>query len=83
MSANPYVGENSMFGGNFTPQGWAFCNGQLLSVSQHSALFSILGTICGNDGVTTFGFPDLRGRAPTHAGDGPGLTLRALGSNSD
>ena len=68
-----------MFGGNFAPRGWALCDGQLLAVSSNSALFSILGTTYGGDGRTTFGLPDLRGRAPIHAGHGPGLADRRLG----
>lgn len=68
-----------MFGGNFAPQGFALCDGQLLSISQNDALFSILGTTYGGDGRTTFGLPDLRGRAPMHAGAGPGRTPRPLG----
>ena len=69
-----------MFAGNFAPRGWAFCDGQLLAVSQNDALFSLLGTIYGGDGRTTFGLPDLRGRVPIHAGQGPGLSERRLGS---
>lgn len=57
-----------MFAGNFAPRGWAFCNGQLLSISQNSALFALLGTTYGGDGQNTFALPDLRGRAPVHAG---------------
>lgn len=68
-----------MFGGNFAPRGWAFCDGQLLAISQNDALFSLLGIIYGGDGRTTFGLPDLRGRAPMHYGSGPGLTPRSLG----
>jgi microcystin-dependent protein len=71
-----------MFGGNFAPRGWALCNGQLLPISQNSALFSILGTTYGGDGQVTFGLPDLRGRVPMHAGNGPGLTNRPLGQRS-
>ena len=74
-----------MFGGNFAPRGWAFCNGQLLAISQNTALFSILGTTYGGDGRTTFGLPDLRGRVPVHSGNGsagPGLTPRPLGQKS-
>jgi microcystin-dependent protein len=70
-----------MFAGNFAPRGWAFCDGQLLAVSQNDALFSLLGTIYGGDGRTTFGLPDLRGRIPIHAGTGPGLSQRRLGAN--
>ena len=71
-----------MFAGNFAPRGWAFCDGQLLAVSQNDALFSLLGTIYGGDGRTTFGLPDLRGRIPIHAGTGPGLSPRRLGSKA-
>jgi microcystin-dependent protein len=63
---DPFLGEIKMFGGNFAPQGWAFCNGQLLPISQYDALFSLLGTTYGGDGQTTFALPDLRGRAPIH-----------------
>lgn len=79
-STNPYVGEISLYGFNFPPRGWALCNGQLLAVSQNSALFSLLGTTYGGDGRTTFGLPDLRGRAPIHFGQGPGLDDRRIGS---
>jgi len=75
----PLIGEIKMFAGNFAPRGWAFCDGQLLSISQFQSLFSILGTTYGGDGVTTFALPDLRGRTPIHAGHGPGLTSRQLG----
>lgn len=78
--SEPFVGEIRMFAGNFAPRGWAFCDGQLLAVSQNDALFSLLGTIYGGDGRTTFGLPDLRGRLPIHAGSGPGLSNRRLGS---
>ncbi|WP_010139364.1 phage tail protein [Oceanicola sp. S124] len=78
--SEPYVGEIRMFAGNFAPQGWAFCDGQLLAVSQYDALFSLLGTIYGGDGRTTFGLPDMRGRIPLHLGQGPGLTERREGS---
>lgn len=71
-----------MFAGNFAPRGWAFCDGQLLAVSQNDALFSLLGTIYGGDGRTTFGLPDLRGRVPIHAGSGPGLSPRRLGAKA-
>lgn len=78
--SEPFVGEIRMFAGNFAPRGWAFCDGQLLAVSQNDALFSLLGTVYGGDGRTTFGLPDLRGRIPVHAGSGPGLSPRRLGS---
>lgn len=78
----PFLGQIMMFGGNFAPRGWAFCDGQLMSIAQYSALFSILGTTYGGDGRTTFALPDLRGRAPIHMGHGPGLTQRSFGSQS-
>ena len=78
--SEPFVGEIRMFAGNFAPRGWAFCDGQLLAVSQNDALFSLLGTIYGGDGRTTFGLPDIRGRIPIHQGTGPGLSQRRLGS---
>jgi microcystin-dependent protein len=80
--SDPFVGEIRMFAGTFAPRSWALCDGQLLSVSQNDALFSLLGTIYGGDGRTTFGLPDLRGRIPIHAGSGPGLTPRTLGAKS-
>jgi microcystin-dependent protein len=76
------IGEIRGFGGNFAPRAWAFCQGQLLSISQNTALFSILGTTYGGDGRTTFALPDLRGRVPISAGTGPGLSTRKLGSRS-
>ena len=78
--SEPFVAEIRIFAGNFAPRSWAFCDGQLLAVSQNDALFSLFGTIYGGDGRTTFGLPDLRGRIPLHAGDGPGLSPRRLGS---
>lgn len=78
--SEPFVGEIRMFAGSFAPRGWAFCDGQLLAVSQNDALFSLLGTIYGGDGRTTFGLPDCRGRIPIHAGHGPGLSERRLGA---
>ncbi|MBP6518781.1 MULTISPECIES: phage tail protein [unclassified Shewanella] len=77
--SDPFIGQISMFAGNFAPRGWAFCNGQLLSISQNSALFAILGTTYGGDGQATFGLPDLRGRVPTGQGQGPGLPAVVLG----
>ncbi|MEP3837559.1 MAG: tail fiber protein [Algibacter sp.] len=74
-----YLGGISMFAGTFAPRGWAFCHGQLLSISQNQALFSLLGTIYGGDGRTTFALPDLRGRVAIGAGQGPGLSNRTLG----
>ncbi len=76
---DPFIGEIVMFGGNFAPRGWALCEGQLLPISQNSALFSILGTTYGGDGRTTFALPDLRGRAPIQQGNGPGLPDYRLG----
>jgi microcystin-dependent protein len=79
QASDPFLGEISMFAGNFAPRGWALCDGQLLAISQNSALFSILGTTYGGDGRTTFGLPDLRGRFAIGAGTGPGLSNRRLG----
>ena len=79
VSADPFIGEVSMFAGNFAPRGWAFCDGQLLPIAQNQALFSILGTTYGGDGRTTFALPDLRGRVAIHSGTGPGLTNHRLG----
>ena len=78
----PYIAQIIMFGGNFAPKGWAFCNGQLMAISSNNALFSLIGTTYGGDGRSTFALPDLRGRAPIHAGTGPGLTTRPLGYRS-
>jgi microcystin-dependent protein len=80
--SEPFIGEIILFAGNFAPRGWALCNGQLLSIAQNTALFSILGTTYGGDGRVTFALPDLRGRVPMHAGQGPGLTNRTLGEMS-
>lgn len=74
-----FIGEIKLFAGNFNPRGWMFCNGALLSISQYTALFSLLGTNYGGNGQTTFGLPDLRGRVPVHHGQGPGLPLVNLG----
>ena len=72
-SAEPFIGEVTIFAGTFAPRGWAFCNGQLLPIAQNEALYSILGTMYGGDGRTSFALPDLRGRLAVHAGYGPGL----------
>ena len=80
VSSNPFLGEVILFAGNFAPRGWALCNGQLLSINENQALFSILGTTYGGDGRTSFGLPDLRGRVPVGAGSGPGLTPRNIGA---
>ena len=77
--SEPFLGEVVLFAGNFAPRGWAFCEGQLLPISQNTALFSLLGTTYGGDGRTTFALPDLRGRLAIHAGTGPGLSNRRLG----
>lgn len=76
---DPLLGQISMFAGNFAPRGWAFCDGQLLSIAQNTALFSILGTTYGGDGITTFALPDLRGRVPVGPRQGPGLSYKDLG----
>ncbi|WP_413490270.1 phage tail protein [Shewanella baltica] len=80
--SDPFIGQISMFAGNFAPRGWAFCNGQLLTVSQHTALFSILGTIYGGDGVTTFALPNLQSRSPVGTGTAAGLSSIALGEDN-
>lgn len=77
--SEPFVAEIRIFAGNFAPRGWAFCNGQLLPISQNTALFSLIGTTYGGDGRTTTALPNLEGRAPMHPGRGPGLTDRRLG----
>jgi microcystin-dependent protein len=79
MSA-PFLGEIRAFGFNFAPKGWAMCNGQLLSIAQNTALFSLLGTVYGGNGVSTFALPDLRGRASVNQGQGPGLTNYTIGT---
>jgi len=70
----PFVGEIRMFGGNFAPAGWAFCQGQLMPISENETLFNLIGTTYGGDGQETFAIPDLQGRAPMHAGQGPGIS---------
>jgi microcystin-dependent protein len=77
--ADPFVAEIRIFPFNFAPKGWAWCNGQLLPLSQNTALFSLLGTTYGGDGKSTFALPDLQGRAAMHPGQGPGLSLHDLG----
>jgi len=81
-SMEPFIGQIMLFAGNFAPRGWAMCDGQLLSIAQNTALFSILGTTYGGNGQTTFGLPDLRGRVPIHPGTGPGLSSYVLGQMS-
>jgi microcystin-dependent protein len=77
--ANPFVAEIRIFPFNFAPKGWAFCNGQLMPISQNTALFSLLGTTYGGDGKSTFAIPDMQGNAPMHPGQGAGLNLYDLG----
>ena len=76
---DPFVAEIRIFPFNFAPKGWAFCDGQLLPLSQNTALFSLLGTTYGGDGKSTFALPDMQGNAPMHPGQGPGLSLHDLG----
>jgi microcystin-dependent protein len=76
---DPFVAEIRIFPFNFAPKGWAWCNGQLLPISQNTALFSLLGTTYGGDGKSTFALPNLQGRAPMHPSQGPGLSLHDLG----
>lgn len=79
FAQQPFIGEIQIFAGNYAPFGWAICNGSLLSISQYDALFSLIGTTYGGDGVTTFALPDLRGRIPVHQGQGPGLSYYVIG----
>ena len=79
--SEPFIAEVRIFAGNFAPRAWAFCNGQLLPISQNTALFSLIGTTYGGDGRTTTALPNMQGRAPMHPGRGPGLTSRRLGQN--
>ena len=75
----PFIGEIRIFGGNFAPTGWAFCNGQLLPIAQNTALFSLLGTQYGGNGISTFALPNLQGSAPMNQGQGPGLSPHTVG----
>lgn len=77
--SEPFIAEIRIFAGNFAPRGWAFCDGQLLPVSQNTALFSLIGTTYGGDGRSTTALPNMQGRAPMHPGRGPGLSARRLG----
>ena len=77
--ADPFIAEIRILPTNFAPKGWAFCDGQILPISQNTALFSLLGTTYGGDGKSNFALPSLQGRAPMHPGQGPGLTLHDLG----
>lgn len=76
---DPFLGEIRLFAGNFAPRGWALCNGQLMPITQNTALFSLLGVNYGGDGRTTFALPNFQGSAPVHQGQGPGLTGRVVG----
>jgi microcystin-dependent protein len=80
--AEPFLGQIIIGGWNFAPRGYAACNGQIMSIAQNTALFSLLGTTYGGNGQTTFALPDLRGRVPMHVGQGPGLSSRDLGEMS-
>lgn len=80
--SDAFIGEIRMFAGNFAPRGWAYCDGQILSISQFTALFSLFGTTYGGDGRSTFALPDMRGRIPVHKGRGLGLTDRRIGSKA-
>jgi microcystin-dependent protein len=77
--SDPFIAEIRIVGFNFAPRGWALCNGQLLPISQNTALFSLVGTTYGGNGTTNFALPNLQGSAPMHPGQGPGLTPRTLG----
>jgi len=79
----PIIGQIQAFGFNFAPRGWVQCEGQILPISQHTALFAVLGTAYGGDGRTTFGLPDLRGRVPIGMGQGPGTLLYRLGDKGN
>src|ERR1041384_6246861 len=79
--SNPFVAEIRIFAGNFAPRGWALCNGQLLAISQNTALFSLLGTTYGGDGATNFALPNLQGAPPMQPGQGSGLSPRVLGES--
>jgi microcystin-dependent protein len=80
--AQPFIGEIRIFGGTFAPYGWSFCNGSLLAISQYPALFQLIGTTYGGDGVNTFALPDLQGRLPIHQGQGTNLSNYVIGSRA-
>jgi microcystin-dependent protein len=80
--SEPFLGEIRMFAGNFAPKGWALCNGQIMSIAQNTALFSLLGTFYGGNGTSTFALPDLRGRLAVNQGQGPGLSLYSIGEQT-
>lgn len=77
--SDPYIGQITLFAGNFAPRNWMLCNGQILSIAEYDTLFALIGTTYGGDGVTTFALPDLRGRLPVHVGTGAGLPTIYLG----
>jgi microcystin-dependent protein len=77
--SSPFIAEIRILGCNFAPIGWSFCSGQLISIAQNTALFSLIGTTFGGNGTTNFGLPNLQGKAPMQSGQGPGLSLRNLG----
>ncbi|NOT83719.1 MAG: phage tail protein [Methylococcaceae bacterium] len=77
--ADPFIGEIRRFAGNYAPEGWALCQGQLLAVAENDVLYSLIGTTYGGDGVTSFALPDLQGRIPLHQGSGPGLSPKIIG----
>jgi microcystin-dependent protein len=79
--AEPYIGEIRMFGGTYAPQGWSFCNGSLISISDNPTLYNLIGTTYGGDGINTFGLPNLLGRMPIHAGTGQGTQTYVLGQS--
>lgn len=76
--SNPFIGEIRLFAGSFAPAGWSFCEGQLIPISENDALFTLIGTMYGGDGQSTFALPDLRGRVPVHQGQGPGLSNHVI-----
>ena len=80
--SDPYIGEIRMFAGNFPPNGWAFCDGQEIPISENDALFTLIGTTYGGDGQSTFRLPDLQGRVPVHQGTGPGLSTYTIGEKA-
>ncbi len=82
MSTEPFIGEIKLFGFNFAPKGYALCNGAIMSIAQNTALFSLLGTVYGGNGQTTFGLPDLQGRAPIGQGQGQGLPAYTIGAKA-
>ncbi len=79
--SEPFIAEIRMFTYTFAPRGWAYCNGQIMDISQNTSLFALVGTTYGGDGYTTFGIPNLKGRAPMHPGRGPGLSYYRLGQS--